>query len=90
MKKLILTDFIFNYNNVFMTPVFKFLISSKGILTLYNRAMSKTLSSTNRYLKKPNASERLVKNVSSSTAIETGKSANVYETRASSVKSYQR
>ena len=72
-----------------MTPFFKFLMSSKGILTLYNKAMSKKLSAANRYLKKPNASERLVKNVSSSTAIETAKSANVYATRASSVKSYQ-
>ncbi len=42
---------------------------------------TRSLSASNRYLRKATASKQVVDNVSSSTAIETGKPASVYVTR---------
>lgn len=44
---------------------------------------TKTLSSNNHYLKKASATKQIITNVSSSTAIETGKPASMYIKRYS-------
>jgi len=38
----------------------------------------KTLSANNRYLKRKSATKHIIRNVSSSTAIETGKPSSIY------------
>ena len=42
----------------------------------------KTLSNTNRYLKKGTVTKQIITNVSSNTAIETGKPASTYVSRS--------